>query len=199
MFESENPAFDTRAFLTNAGHGRRIVSLSGKQVFFSQGDAADSVFYLQCGCAKLTVVSKNGHEATITLLAAGDFVGEASLASAGALHTATVTAMTNCKALKIDRDEMLYRLHKEPRLSEIFMSFLLARGTRIQSDLVDRLFHSSEKRLAQILLLKAIFGGLVESEKLILEITEETLAEMNGTSQASVSFFPEPFSRSWIH
>ena len=125
MLEPEKPAFDAEAFLASAGLGRRIVKLSEKQTFFSQGDAADSVFYLQSGRAKLTVVSRNGKEATITLLAAGDFVGEESLASAGALHTATATAITKCTALKIEREEMLRVMHEEHPFYEIFISFFL--------------------------------------------------------------------------
>jgi CRP/FNR family cyclic AMP-dependent transcriptional regulator len=193
MLETEEPAFDAVAFLTNAGHGRNLISFSEESIFFSQGDVADSVFYLRCGRAKLTAVSKDGQEATITLLAPGDFVGEETLESAGALHSTTATAMTDCKVLKIDREEMLCRLHKEPRLSEIFMTFLLARGIRIQSDLVDHLFNSCEMRLARTLLSMANFGGIGKLEKLIPEITEESLAEMIGTSQTSVSFFMNRF------
>jgi CRP/FNR family cyclic AMP-dependent transcriptional regulator len=193
MLEPEKPTFDADAFLASAGVGRRIVNLSGKQIFFSQGEAADSVFYLQGGRAKLTVISRNGKEATITLLTAEDFVGEESLANSGALHTATATAITDCRDLKIEGKEMLRVLLEELSLSEIFMTFLLARGLRIQSDLVDQLFNSSEKRLARILVLMANFGELGELEKLIPEITEESLAEMSGTSQASVSFFMNRF------
>lgn len=193
MLELGEPAFDAEDFLTNAGRGRRIVKLNGKQIFFSLGDNADSIFYLQSGSAKLTVASRNCQEATITLLAAGDFVGEESLASAGALYTATATAITDCKALKITREEMLRVLHQEQTVSDVFMTFLIIRSMRIQSDLVDQLFNSIEKRLARILLLMANFGGLGELEKLIPEITEESLAEMIGTSQASVSFFMNRF------
>jgi CRP/FNR family cyclic AMP-dependent transcriptional regulator len=193
MHEPEKPAFDAEAFLASAGLGRRIVKLSGRQIFFSQGEAADSVFYLQCGRAKLTVISGDGKEATITQLAAGDFVGEASLASGGALHMATATAVTECTALKIERKEMLRAMHEEQPLSEKFIMFLLARGMRIQSDLVDQLFNSSEKRLARILVSMANFGELNDLEGLIPEISEESLAEMIGTPQSSVSFFMNRF------
>lgn len=193
MHESEKPAFDAGAYLANGGHGRRIVKLDRKRIFFSQGDAADPVFYLQCGHAKLTVISKNGQQATITVLAAGDFFGEESLACAGALHTATATAVTDCKALRIDREEMLQVLHEEQAISNVFMNFLLARGVRIQSELVDQLFYSSEKRLARALLLMANFGGLAESEKPIPDITVKSLAEMIGDSQASVSYLINRF------
>jgi CRP/FNR family cyclic AMP-dependent transcriptional regulator len=193
MFEPEKPAFHAKAFLASSGPGRRMMKLGGNQIFFSQGETADSVFYIQSGRAKLTVTSRNGKEATITLLAAEDFVGEESLANAGALHTATATAITDCSALKIERKEMLRAMLEERSLSEIFMTFLLARGLRIQSDLVDQLFDSSEKRLARILVLMANFGEPDEVEKLIPAITEESLAEMVGTSQSSVSFFMNRF------
>jgi CRP-like cAMP-binding protein len=193
MHEHEKPAFDADAFLTSAGLGRKIIILHGNQTFFSQGEAADSIFYLQSGRAKLTVVSKNGKEATITLLSAGDFVGEESLASVGALHMATATSITDCTALKIERKEMLRVMREEHPLSEIFVKYLVARGMRIQSDLVDQLFNSSEKRLARILLLMAEYGEPGESKKMIPEIAEESLAEMIGTSRTNISFFLNRF------
>jgi CRP/FNR family cyclic AMP-dependent transcriptional regulator len=193
MIELDKPAFDVEAFLTNAGFGRKIVTLHGKQAFFSQGETADSVFYLQSGRAKLTVVSRNGKQATITLISAGEFVGEESLASLGALHMATATAINECTALKIGRAEMLRVMHEEQPLSDIFMKYLLARGMRIQSDLVDQLFNSSEKHLARILLLMAEFGEQNDSDRLIPEITEERLAEMVGSPVSSVSFFMKRF------
>jgi len=196
MSELEIPVFDVEAFLANAGFGRMIVTLCGKEAFFSQGESADSVFYLQSGRAKLSVVSRNGKQATITLISAGEFVGEESLASLGALHMATATAITDCTALKIERSEMLRAMHEERPLSEKFMKFLLARGMRIQSDLVDQLFNSSEKHLARILLLMAEFGEDGEdgySNRLIPVITEERLAEMIGSPVTSVSFFMKRF------
>lgn len=193
MLEPEKPAFDAESFLASAGRGRKIVKLSVKQIFFSQGESADSVFYLQSGRAKLTVISRNGKEATITLLAAGDFAGEESLATAGALYSATTLAITDCTALKIEREEMLRVLYKEQSLSEIFTTYLLARGLRMQSDLVDQLFNSSERRLAQILVLMANFGERAELDKLIPEITEDSLARMVGTSQTSIRFFLNRF------
>ncbi len=193
MLEHEKPAFDTEAFLASAGLGRIIVKLREKQTFFSQGEPADSIFYLQSGRAKLTVVAKNGKEATITLLSAGEFVGEESLASVGALHMATATATAHCTALKIERGEMLRVMHEEQPLTARFLQFLLARGMRIQSDLVDQLFNSSEKRLARILLLMAEFGESGESKVLIPEVTEETLAETVGATQSKVSFFLNRF------
>ena len=193
MTEPEKPAFDVKNFLASAGFGREIVELRENQILFSQGKAADSVIYLQSGSAKLTVVAKNGMEAVITLLTPGDFVGEESLASAGALHTSTATALTRCTALRIERGEMLRAMREEQPLSEVFMTFLLARGVRIQSDFVDQLFDSSEKRLARILLLMA---GVAETGKLEMplpEISEGRLAEMIGTSRSAVVFFMKRF------
>jgi len=188
-------AFDAPAFLAEAGLGRRIVRLRPTRAFFSQGSPADSIFYLQSGRAKLTVVSKNGKEATISLLAAGDFVGEESLAMVGGLRLATATAITACAALKIEREEMVRVMHEEHSFSDLFLKFLLARSMRIQADLVDQLFNSSEKRLARILLLLAEFGKPGEPESLIPEITQETLAEMIGTTRSRVSFFMNRFRK----
>ena len=187
--------FNAAAFLAKAGLGRRIVQLKPKQAFFSQGNAADSVFYLQKGRAKLTVVSKNGKEATITLLATGDFVGEESIAGALGLRLATATAITTCVALKIERDEMIRVMHEEHSFSDLFLKFLLARSMRTQADLIDQLFNSSEKRLARILLLMAEFGKPGEPETLIPQITQETLAEMIGTTRSRVSFFMNRFRK----
>ncbi len=158
MTGQQTSTFDLAAFLASAGLGRRIVSLRPKTAFFSQGNAADCVYYLQSGRAKLTVVSKSGKEATITLLAAGDFVGEESLAGVPGLRLATATAITTCTALKIEREEMIRVIHEEHAFSDMFLKFVLARGMRTQADLVDQLFNSSEKRLARILLLMAEFG-----------------------------------------
>jgi CRP-like cAMP-binding protein len=193
MLEHEKPAFDTEAFLASSGIGHTIVELRDKQTFFLQGEAADSVFYLQSGRAKLTVVAKNGKEATITLLSAGEFVGEESLASISALHSATATATTDCTALRMERGEMLRVMHDEHPLTEVFLQFLLVRGMRIQSDLVDQLFNSSERRLAGILLLMAEFSESGESEMLNPEISEKTLAETSGTTPSIVSFFLNRF------
>ena len=193
MLEHEKPAFDTESFLASAGLGRIIVKLGRKETFFSQGEPADSVFYLQSGRAKLTVVAKNRKEARITLLSPGEFVGEESLASVGALHMATATATADCTALKIERGEMPRVMHEEQHLTSRFLQFLPARGMRIQSDLVDQLFNSSEKRLARILLLMAEFGESDESEILIPEVSEETLAETTGTTKPLICFFLNRF------
>jgi CRP/FNR family cyclic AMP-dependent transcriptional regulator len=163
--------------------------------FFSQGSEADSVFYLQKGRAKLTVLSERGKEATITLLSSGDFVGEESIAGAVGLRLATAIAVTSCTALKIDRDEMVRVLHQESEFSGLFLKFLLARSMRTQADLVDQLFNSSEKRLARILLLMAEFGKPGGQEILIPQITQEALAEMIGTTRSRVSFFMNRFRK----
>lgn len=195
MAELNNPMFEPAAFLANAGLGRKIVQLKAKQAFFSQGHSADSIFYLQKGRARLTVVSQSGKEATITLLSAGDFVGEESIAAVRGLHMATATAITACTALKIERAEMIRVMHEEHAFSDLFLSFLLSRSMRVQADLVDQLFNSSEKRLARILLLMAEFGKAGEPETLIPQITQETLAEMIGTTRSRVSFFMNRFRK----
>jgi CRP-like cAMP-binding protein len=187
--------FDLATFLANAGLGRRIVHFKPRAPFFSQGSSADCVFYLQSGRAKVTVVSNSGKEATITLLSAGDFIGEESIAGALGLRMATATAVTTCTALKIERDEMIRVLHEEHAFSDLFLKFLLARSMRTQADLVDQLFNSSEKRLARILLLMAEFGKPGEPEMLIPKISQETLADMIGTTRSRVSFFMNRFRK----
>jgi CRP/FNR family transcriptional regulator, cyclic AMP receptor protein len=193
MDERKKSGFDAADFLTNGGLKRRIVRLKPKQAFFSQGELADSIFYLREGRAKVTAVSTNGKEATITLLSSRDFVGEESLASVGGLRTTNATAITVCTALKIDREEMVRVMHEEHSFSDLFLKFLLARSMRIQADLIDQLFNSSEKRLARVLLLMAEFGKSGEAETLIPKITQETLAEMIGTTRSRVSFFMNRF------
>ena len=195
MTTNKNTTFDPTAFLANAGLGRTIIELKPKQTFFCQGDIADSVYYLQKGRARVTVVSKSGKEATITLLAASDFVGEESLATILGLRMATATAVNSCTALKIGKDEMIRVMHDEPAFAEIFFKFLLARSMRTQADLVDQLFNSSEKRLARILLLMAEFGKPGEPETFIPPITQETLADMIGTTRSRVSFFMNRFRK----
>jgi CRP/FNR family cyclic AMP-dependent transcriptional regulator len=190
-----NLVFDAAEFLANAGLGRRVIQLAPKQTFFAQGDPADAVFYLQKGRARVTVVSTAGKEATITLLGAGDFIGEESLAAPAGLRLATATALTACTALKIGRDEMIRVMHEEHNFSDIFLKFLLARSMRIQADLVDQLFNSSEKRLARILLLMAEFGQPGSPETTIPKISQETLAEMIGTTRSRVSFFMNRFRK----
>jgi CRP-like cAMP-binding protein len=179
----------------SAGLGRKIVQLGPKQNFFSQGDPADSIFYLQKGRAKITVVSQAGKEATIALLSTGDFVGEGALAAVPGLRLSTAIAVSACTALKISREEMIRVMHEEHDFSDLFLKFLLARSMRIQADLVDQLFNSSEKRLARILLLMAEFGQPGEPEPLLPKISQETLAEMVGTTRSRVSFFMNRFRK----
>ena len=195
MVELEKPRFDVAAFLASAGVGRRIIQLEPKAVFFSQGDPADSVFYLQKGRAKVTVVSPTGKEATITLLSAGDFVGEEALAAIAGLRLATATAITACTTLRISREEMIRVMHVEHGFSDLFLKIILERSMRIQADLVDQLFNSSEKRLARILVLMAEFGKPGEPEQYIPKISQETLAEMIGTTRSRVSFFMNRFRK----
>jgi CRP-like cAMP-binding protein len=195
MANEHKSIFDPGAFLASAGLGRRIINLKPKEIFFSQGDQADSVFYLQKGRAKLAVVSTAGKEATIGFLSAGDFVGEESLASVPGLRLATAIAASKCTALKIGREEMIRVMHEEHGLSDLFLKFLLARSMRAQADLVDQLFNSSEKRLARILLLMSEFGKPGEPVTYIPPITQETLAEMIGTTRSRVSFFMNRFRK----
>jgi CRP/FNR family cyclic AMP-dependent transcriptional regulator len=188
-------AFQPAAFLANTGLGRTIVDLKKGQSIFSQGDAADAVFYVQKGRVKLTVISKRGKEATIALLGAGKFVGEECIAAIQPQRMSTATSITPAILLRIERKEMVRVLHEEKLFSEIFVSYLLARNTRIQEDLVDHLFNSSEKRLARALLLLAQFGKEGAPETVIPKISQETLAEMIGTTRSRVSFFMNRFRK----
>jgi CRP/FNR family cyclic AMP-dependent transcriptional regulator len=195
MAENRRGTFNVLTFLAEAGLGRSVVRLKPKQAFFSQGGPADAIFYLQSGRAKLTVVSRKGKEATLSLFSAGDFVGEESLASVGGRRLATATAVSACSALRIEREAMVRVMHEEQAFSDLFVTFLLARSIRIQADLVDQLFNSSEKRLARVLLLLAEFGKPGEPESLIPQITQATLAEMIGTTRSRVSFFMNRFRK----
>ena len=195
MVKLDRPGFDAAAFLMSAGLGRKIVELAPGQSFFSQGDPADSVFYLQNGRAKLTVVSHSGKEAMITMLSAGDFVGESALAAVPGMRLSTATAITACTALKIAREEMVRVMHEEHEFSDLFIKFLLERSMRVQADLVDQLFNSSEKRLARVLLLMAEYGKPGDPETLPPKISQETLAEMVGTTRSRVSFFMNRFRK----
>ena len=193
--DSTDPIFDLATFLASAGLGRKIIELKEKETFFTQGDHTDSIFYLQKGRARLTVVSKSGKEATLTLLSAGDFVGEGALVAVPGLRLSMATAINSCSALKIARDEMVRAFHAEPSFADIFMKFLLARSMRTQADLVDQLFNSGEKRLARILLLMAEFGKPGEPETFIPPVAQETLAEMIGITRSRVSFFMNRFRK----
>ena len=194
--QGKQPAFQPAAFLAKTGMGRTIVDLKRNQTVFSQGDSANAVFYIQKGRIKLTVISKRGKEATIALLSAGSFLGEECIAAIQPQRMATATAIAPATLLRIERKEMVRVLHEEQLFSEVFVSYLLARNTRIQEDLVDQLFNSSEKRLARALLLLAQFGkdgGAPET--VIPKISQEVLAEMIGTTRSRVSFFMNRFRK----
>ena len=187
--------FDPDAFLARAGLGRKILNLKKNEAAYAQGDAADAIFYVQKGRLRVTVTSANGKEATIALVSAGEFLEEDCMVSAHPLRLATATAMTECALLRISKAEMVRVLHQEPELSEMFVSFLLTRNARIQADLVDQLFNSSEKRLARILLLLAQFGKESKPEAVVPKISQEILAEMIGTTRSRVSFFMNRFRK----
>ncbi len=189
------PGFDPEAFLTQAGLGRTVLSLQKNEQVFAQGDPSDAVFYIRKGQIKVTVTSKNGKEATLALAGAGDFLGEDSIASTHPLRLATATAMTGCTLLRISKAEMVRALHQEHALSDLFVSFLLARNARVQADLVDQLFNSSEKRLARVLLLLAQFGKTSKPETVIPAISQGVLAEMIGTTRSRVNFFMNRFRK----
>jgi CRP-like cAMP-binding protein len=192
--------FDIVAYLVAAGLGRSSSNYTAKQILFSQGDPADSVFYLQTGRAKLTVLSKSGKEATVTLLAAGDFFGEESMAGAGTPRTVTASAITACTVLKITTAKILRALRTEHKFSTFFLKFIVIRGMRTQADLIDQLFNSSEKRLARTLLLMAEYGEPGAPETLIPPVTQGTLADMIGTTRSRVSFFMNRFRKlGYIH
>ncbi len=191
--KSSNPTFDPRSFLAKAGLGRRLISLRKGRTAYAQGEPADHVFYVQAGRLQVTIVSAAGKIATIALVGPGEFLGEECLVSVHPFRLATATAMTDCALLSIKKTEMVRILHQQPKLSDVFMKFLLARNARIQADLVDQLFNSSEKRLARILLLLAQFGKSSKPETLIPKISQETLAEMIGTTRSRVSFFMNRF------
>jgi CRP-like cAMP-binding protein len=188
------PVFDPRLFLSKVGKGRTIADYSKNQVIFSQGDQADAVFYIQKGKLKLTVVSNAGKEAIIAILGPGDFLGEGCLA-AQPVRLATATAISSCSIIRLEKAAMIRVLHDEPTFSEVFVSYLLSRNMRIEEDLVDQLFNSSEKRLARVLLLLANFGKEGKPEPAIAKISQETLAEMIGTTRSRVSFFMNKFRK----
>ena len=190
-----NGDFDPEAFLARAGLGRKILNLKKNETAYAQGDAADAIFYVQTGRLRVTVTSANGKEATLALVGAEEFLGEDCMVSAHPLRLATATAMTECALLRISKAEMVRVLHQEPELSEMFVAFLLTRNARIQADLVDQLFNSSEKRLARILLLLAQFGKESKPETVVPKISQEVLAEMIGTTRSRVSFFMNRFRK----
>jgi CRP-like cAMP-binding protein len=186
--------FDPKKFLAKVGEGKTITNYYKDQIVFSQGDVADAVFYIQQGTIKLTVISEQGKEAVIAMLEPGQFFGEGCQNGHG-LRVATTTAMDECVITRIAKADMIAALHNEPDFSELFMSYLLARNSRIEEDLVDQLFNSSERRLARLLLLLANFGKEARPEPIVGKISQETLAEMIGTTRARVSFFMNKFRK----
>jgi len=191
----QSPRFDPEVFLEEAGLGRTMVDLKKNQVLFSQGDPADAVFYIKKGTVKLTVVSQRGKEAAIALLDAGNFVGESCISASERVRLVTATALTRSTLMRIDLKEMVNVLRREHAFADVFVSFLLERNARIQADLVDQLFNSSEKRLARILLLLAHFGKERKPETVIPKISQEVLAEMIGTTRSRVNFFMNRFRK----
>jgi CRP/FNR family transcriptional regulator, cyclic AMP receptor protein len=186
--------FDPSIFLATIGEGRKIVAVPKKQMIFTQGDRADAVFYVQKGKVRLTVVSKAGKEATIGIVSEGNFFGEGALAGQ-MLRMGSAAAMTDCELLRVDKKVMMGVLHREHAFSDMFVAYLLARNIRYEEDLVDQLFNSSEKRLARILLLLAHFGKETIPDAVIPQISQETLAEMIGTTRSRVSFFMNRFRK----
>ena len=192
-------SFDPDTFLSTIGEGRKALRFAKKQPVFAQGDPTDSVFYIQKGKIKLTVISSNGKEATIGILGEGDFFGEGCLAGQK-LRMGSATAITSCDILRIDKTTMMEALHRERKMSDMFVAYLLARNIRYEEDLVDQLFNSSEKRLARILLLLAQFGKEGVPQTVIPEISQATLAEMVGTTRPRVNFFLNRFRKlGFIH
>jgi CRP/FNR family cyclic AMP-dependent transcriptional regulator len=187
-------SFDPKVFLSKVNGGRTISDYRRDQNVFRQGDPADSVFFIQSGKLKKTVVSEQGKEAVVALLGPGDFFGEGCLAGE-LLRLATVSAMTKCVIARMSKADITRVIHEEPTFAELFISHLLARNRRVEEDLVDQLFNSSEKRLARILLLLANFGKEGRPEPIIAKISQETLAEMIGTTRARVSFFMNRFRK----
>ena len=186
--------FDPKVFLAKVGDGKTISAYQKNQVVFSQGDAADAVFYVQKGRVKLTVVSEHGKEAVIAILGAGDFVGEGCLGGQR-LRMATSTTISDCSIVRLEKSGTIRVLRNEPIFSELFLTYLLSRNIRLEEDLVDQLFNSSEKRLARVLLLLANFGKEGKTEPVIPKISQETLAKIVGTTRSRVSFFMNKFRK----
>jgi CRP/FNR family cyclic AMP-dependent transcriptional regulator len=186
--------FDVQVFLNTVDGGRTVSSYQKNQKVFSQGDPGDAVFYIQEGKVKVCVVSEQGKEAVVALHGNGDFFGESCL-NGHPLRVATVVTMTDCVIMRLDKAAIVRVLHDEPKFSEMFMAYLLSRNARVEEDLVDQLFNSSEKRLARVLLLMANFGKEGKPEPVITKISQETLAEMVGTTRSRVSLFMNKFRK----
>jgi CRP/FNR family transcriptional regulator, cyclic AMP receptor protein len=187
-------SFDPKLFLAKVGVGKTILEFNKNQEIFAQGDVADAAFYIQKGRVKLTVVSDHGKEAVVAILEPGQFFGEGCL-NGQPLRLATTVAMEKCLITSITKQAMISLLHTEPTFSELFMTYLLARNSRIEEDLVDQLFNSSEKRLARLLLLLAHFGKEGSPQPINPSISQETLAEMIGTTRSRVSYFMNKFRK----
>jgi len=194
MSRKGKPPFDPKVFLAKVNGGQRIFDYRKDQIVFRQGDPADNVFYIQSGRAKKTVVSEQGKEAVVALLGTGDFFGEGCLAGES-LRLSTVSALAKCTIARISKADITRVIHEEPAFAELFIAHLLARNTRVEEDLVDQLFNSSEKRLARTLLLLANFGKDSRPEPIIAKVSQETLAEMIGTTRSRVSFFMNKFRK----
>ena len=190
----KNRKFNPKTFLATIGEGRKILTFAKGQTIYAQGDPADAVFYVQKGKVRLTVVSKAGKEATIAILNEESFFGEGTLAGQ-VLRMGSVAAMTDCELLRVDKKAMITAIHREHTFSDMFVAYLLARNIRYEEDLVDQLFNSSEKRLARVLLLLAHFGKEGIPEAVVPKISQETLAEMIGTTRSRVSFFMNRFRK----
>jgi len=188
------PAFDARPFLVNLDGGATAITLGVRQTIFAQGDPADAIFYVEKGKVKITVLSHNGKEAVLAIMAGGDFFGEGCL-TGQPLRMATASTITDCEVVRLEKAAVVRLLHNEHDFSEMFMLFLLQRNIRVEEDLVDQLFNSSEKRLARILLLLANFGKEDKPETVIPKISQETLAQMVGTTRARVNTFMNKFRR----
>ena len=194
MAKTNQRAFDPKAFLAKVGEGKTIVEYLKDQVVFAQGDVADTIYYIQKGRLKVVVISEQGKEAVVGILEPGQFFGEGCM-NGHALRIATTTAMEACLVTVITKAAMLAALHSEPKFSEMFMAYLLTRNSRIEEDLIDQLFNSSEKRLARLLLLLANFGKEGSPQPISPNISQETLAEMIGTTRSRVSFFMNKFRK----
>jgi CRP-like cAMP-binding protein len=196
MQVNDTPAFDPRIFLGlgKVGDGRATAAYDKNQVVFAQGDPANAIFYVQKGRVKLTVVSNSGKEAVVAILGTDDFFGEGCL-SRQAIRMATATSIDRSIIMRLEKTRVIRLLHEEPAFSELFVQHLLSRSIRVEEDLVDQLFNSSEKRLARVLLLLAHFGKEGQPEPVIAKISQETLAEMVGTTRSRVSFFMNKFRK----
>ena len=194
MGKSAKSAFDAQVFLAKVGEGKSILQFKKGQNVFVQGDPADTVFYIQKGKIKLTVLSDHGKEAVVGMLGPGQFFGESCM-NGHKLRISTTTAMENCVITAITKTAMIAALHDEPQFSEMFMAYLLTRNSRIEEDLIDQLFNSSERRLARLLLLLANFGKEGSPQPISPSISQETLAEMIGTTRSRVSFFMNKFRK----